>query len=146
MRGIVVRYLDERGFGFLKPLEIEDNQTEVFFHARSVAGRYILDEGDHVEFDVKNSEKGLVAINVKKLKTDDADIKNATSGVIVGINPQRTMGTIRADNPSIYIFFYFSYFVKSTDEAKIDVGERVTFKVGRNSKGFAAFDIKLVEG
>ena len=42
---------------------------DVFVHYKSITGegRRDLKQGDHVEFDVENSPKGLQAINVTKL-------------------------------------------------------------------------------
>lgn len=59
-----IRKKTEKGFGFIK---VEDG-GEVFFHARQCITLYdSLKENDRVQFDTKNTDKGLRAIQVKRL-------------------------------------------------------------------------------
>lgn len=62
--GKVKWWNSERGYGFLSSSEGKD----VFCHysAIQMAGRKDLAEGDAVEFDIEQSEKGPRAINVTK--------------------------------------------------------------------------------
>lgn len=62
MKGIVKWYDGVKGYGFIQQ---EDN-TDLFVHRSSVLNSAAgLREGQSVEFDTKQSEKGPVAINVK---------------------------------------------------------------------------------
>lgn len=62
MQGKVAR-LTEKGFGFITP---DDGGKDIFFHAKSLSGVRFeeLREGDALEFETEDSEKGLRAINV----------------------------------------------------------------------------------
>jgi len=51
-------------FGFIEPEEGED----VFVHETALVPGTVLREGDKVEFEVKKSEKGPQARNVKKIE------------------------------------------------------------------------------
>lgn len=56
-RGIVRKYIAERGFGFIVPAERHDS-PDVFFHIKSVVGDYVPAEGDPVEFNITYDAQG----------------------------------------------------------------------------------------
>ena len=64
MKGTVKWYNDRKGFGFI---EVEDGK-DVFVHRNSLPEGTYLNDGDNVEFETEESEKGPQAINVKKLE------------------------------------------------------------------------------
>ncbi|HDQ46326.1 MAG TPA: cold-shock protein [bacterium] len=64
-KGTVKWFNRTKGFGFIERQGAED----VFVHYSAIGGdgfRY-LDEGDEVEFEIVDGQKGLQAANVKKL-------------------------------------------------------------------------------
>ena len=66
MTGTIVKIVDDRGFGFIKPAE---GDKELFFHARSVVGDVVFDElkeNDTVTYDIEEGPKGPAATNVAK--------------------------------------------------------------------------------
>ena len=62
LEGIVKKWLDGRGFGFI---EVNDNDDDVFVHHSELQGTYSLMSGQKVEFEVEDSYKGPRAKNVK---------------------------------------------------------------------------------
>ena len=62
--GTVKWFSSEKGFGFIKP---EDGSEDVFVHHSEVSGEDLRD-GEHIEFDVEQTPKGLSAVNVRRLK------------------------------------------------------------------------------
>jgi cold shock protein len=64
MKGTVKWFNDQKGFGFITP---EDGSKDLFVHHSSIqaSGFKSLTEGQKVEFDVEQSEKGPRAANVK---------------------------------------------------------------------------------
>jgi CspA family cold shock protein len=64
--GIVKWFSDQKGFGFIS---LEDGQTEVFVHHSSIQaeGFKTLAEGERVELDVVQGQKGPAAENVVKV-------------------------------------------------------------------------------
>jgi CspA family cold shock protein len=64
MKGTVKWFNDQKGFGFITP---EDGSKDLFVHHSSIqaSGFKSLAEGQAVEFDVEQSEKGPRAANVK---------------------------------------------------------------------------------
>ncbi len=63
MRGVVKFFNERKNYGFIEP---EDGGEDLFVH-RSEIEEGSLEEGDEVEFDVEEAEKGPRAINVSKL-------------------------------------------------------------------------------
>lgn len=62
--GIVKWFNDAKGFGFIKQ---DDGQPDVFCHHTAIQteGFRSLAEGQAVEYDVQNGQKGLQASNVR---------------------------------------------------------------------------------
>ncbi len=65
MRGTVKWFNDNKGFGFLT----QENGPEVFVHFSEIQGDGFktLNEGDEVEFDLAEGERGPKATNVRKV-------------------------------------------------------------------------------
>ncbi len=63
-RGTVKWYNTEKGYGFITM----ENQKDIFIHRSGLVDSYAgLDEGSEVEFEVKDGDKGPIAVNVKKV-------------------------------------------------------------------------------
>lgn len=63
MRGTVKWFSDEKGFGFIQ----QEGGEDLFVHHTSIAGTGFksLSEGQIVEFEVTQGQKGLQATNVR---------------------------------------------------------------------------------
>ena len=61
--GTVKWFNPTKGFGFISQ---DEAGKDVFVHSNELNGVYI-NEGDNVEFDIVETEKGLSAHNIKKL-------------------------------------------------------------------------------
>lgn len=61
-KGTVKFFNEEKGFGFIKP---EDSSQDVFVHKTGLIDR--IREDDEVEFEVEQGQRGLNAVNVKKV-------------------------------------------------------------------------------
>ena len=64
--GTVKWFNDQKGFGFITP---EDGSKDCFVHFSAIVGTGFrsLSEGDRVEFDVVQGEKGPAAENVSRI-------------------------------------------------------------------------------
>ena len=62
-KGTVAFFNDTGGYGFI---ESDDADEDVFFHMEDVGGPD-LEEGQEVEFDIVQADKGPRAENVKRL-------------------------------------------------------------------------------
>lgn len=65
MKGTVKWFNAKKGFGFISDEEGKD--VFVHFSALNMEGFKVLEDGDSVEFDVIDGEKGPQASNVTKL-------------------------------------------------------------------------------
>jgi CspA family cold shock protein len=63
MKGKVKFFNDLKNFGFITG---EDNE-EYFVHKSALQGFNVLHENEEVEFDVEKGDRGLKAVNVKKV-------------------------------------------------------------------------------
>jgi len=63
-RGTVKFFNDGKGFGFITP---ETGGKDVFVHANNIQGGASLKEGDKVEFEMGQGQKGPQANNVRKV-------------------------------------------------------------------------------
>ncbi len=65
MKGTVKMFNSEKGFGFIRTEEGKD----VFFHWSSIVaeGFKTAEQGEAVEFDVEESERGPRATNIRKI-------------------------------------------------------------------------------
>ncbi len=61
-----IAVLKDKGFGFIK---VEDGEKDVFFHANELQNVQFndLQEGDKVEFEVTEGQKGPQATQVSKV-------------------------------------------------------------------------------
>jgi cold shock protein len=62
MNGKIKWYNARKGFGFI---ESEDGK-DIFVHRSSVPDGVFLNEGDSVEFETEETDKGVKAVNIKK--------------------------------------------------------------------------------
>ena len=61
MQGYIVNFNTEKGYGFIRSKEQEEN---IFVHISKVKNSKILEQGQEVTFEIKKTERGLSAINV----------------------------------------------------------------------------------
>lgn len=64
--GVVKWFNDDKGFGFITP---DDGSKDCFVHYSAIQGNGFrsLAEGDRVEFEVTQGQKGPAAENVRKI-------------------------------------------------------------------------------
>jgi len=61
--GTVAFFHDRKGYGFI---ETDDADEDVFFHMEDVGGPD-LEEGQEVEFDIEQADKGPRAVNLQRV-------------------------------------------------------------------------------
>jgi CspA family cold shock protein len=63
MNGKIKWYNARKGYGFI---ESEDGK-DIFLHRSSIPAGVFLKEGDDIEYELEDTERGPKAINIKKL-------------------------------------------------------------------------------
>ena len=64
MNGTIKWYNTRKGFGFIS----DEAGKDIFVHRTAISEGTILNEGDAVEFETEESERGPKATNIKKKK------------------------------------------------------------------------------
>ena len=59
--GIVKFYNSDKGFGFIKD---DETQEDIFVHRSGIRG--VIRDNDNVSYDVEHGNKGLNAVNVQQ--------------------------------------------------------------------------------
>jgi CspA family cold shock protein len=63
LKGTVKFFNQSKNFGFIEP---EDKSKDLFVHANDIVSG-TLNDGDAVEFDAEDGDRGKKAVNVKKI-------------------------------------------------------------------------------
>lgn len=63
MEGIIIKYLEEKGFGFIET----ESKSEYFFHRTGFIGSHDIKLYDKVDFTPQNSKKGVRAVSIRFL-------------------------------------------------------------------------------
>jgi CspA family cold shock protein len=65
-QGTIARLMSDKGFGFIK---VEGNDKDLFFHANELQGVQFNDlkEGDKLEFEVEEGQKGPQAVQISRV-------------------------------------------------------------------------------
>jgi CspA family cold shock protein len=63
-KGKVAFFHDRKGYGFIE--REDDSDDDVFFHMEDVGGPD-LEEGDEVEFEIEQADKGPRAVNLRRV-------------------------------------------------------------------------------
>lgn len=128
-----VRWFDaERGFGFLA---LEDQADDLFVHASEVVNGgapSALREGQVVEFEVGQGDRGPQARHVRIIGDHAADSPVGVLGTVSWYEPAKGYGFIAPDGGGAEIFVHSSAIVVG---GVISEGQRVAFLVVEGEKG-----------
>ena len=128
-----VRWFDaERGFGFLA---LEDGAEDLFVHVSEIVntdGSRLLREGQTVEFEVGEGDRGPQARSVRVTGDLAADAPLGVLGTVSWYEPTKGYGFIAPEDGSAEIFVHSSAIVGG---GVISEGQRVAFLVVDGEKG-----------
>ena len=128
-----VRWFDpERGFGFLAP---EDGSADLFVHASEIlsdAGTKLLREGQAVEFEVGEGQRGPQARRVRVTGDLPANAPAGVLGSIAWYEPAKGYGFAQPDGGSPEVFVHSSAIVTG---GVVVAGQRVAFLVVEGERG-----------
>lgn len=128
-----VRWFDpERGFGFLAP---PDGAADVFVHASEIVGdgaTRLLREGQAVEFEVGEGDRGPQARGVRVTGEVAADAAIGVLGTVKWYEPAKGYGFASPDGGGSEIFVHSSAIATG---GVVRAGQRVAFLVGEGERG-----------
>lgn len=128
-----VRWFDaDRGFGFI---DLGNEAEDLFVHASEVVGDdgpKLLREGQAVEFDVGEGERGPQARRVRVTGDRAADAPTGVLGTVSWYEPAKGYGFVAPDDGRGEIFVHSSAIVGG---GVISEGQRVAFLVVDGEKG-----------
>lgn len=128
-----VRWFDpERGFGFLAP---EDGSADLFVHASEIVGDggvRLLREGQAVEFEVGEGERGVQAKRVRVTGDVAAGTSLGVLGTIAWYEPGKGYGFAKPDGGGAEVFVHSSAIVTG---GVVSEGQRVAFLIGEGERG-----------
>lgn len=128
-----VRWFDaERGFGFLA---LGDDAEDLFVHASEIVGDdgpKLLREGQEVEFEVGEGDRGPQARRVRVTGEVAADATLGVLGTVNWYEPAKGYGFVTPDSGGAEIFLHSSAIVGG---GVVSEGQRVAFLVVEGEKG-----------
>ena len=128
-----VRWFDpDRGFGFLAP---EDGSADVFVHASDIVGdggTKLLREGQAVEFEVGEGDRGPLARKVRVTGDVAPGAAVGVLGTIAWYEPGKGYGFATPDDGGPEVFVHSSAIVTG---GVVTEGQRVAFLVGEGERG-----------
>ena len=128
-----VRWFDpERGFGFLAP---RDGSADLFVHASEIVsgdGARVLREGQAVEFEVGEGERGPQARHVRVTADMAPDTPVGVLGTVAWYEPGKGYGFVTPDGGGPEMFVHSSAIVVG---GVVSAGQRVAFLVAEGERG-----------
>jgi len=131
-----VRWFDpERGFGFLA---LEDGSEDLFVHASEIvsdSGTRLLREGQAVEFEVGQGDRGPQARRVRVTGDVSPGTPLGVLGTIAWYEPGKGYGFATPDDGGPEVFVHSSAIVAG---GVVSAGQRVAFLIAEGERGVQA--------
>jgi CspA family cold shock protein len=134
-QGTVRWFEPDRGFGFLAP---EDGSADLFVHASEIVsdgGARVLREGQAVEFEIGEGERGPQARRVRVTGDVAAGTRVGVLGTVAWYEPAKGYGFATPDGGGPEVFVHSSALVTG---GVVSAGQRVAFLIAEGERGLQA--------
>ena len=137
-----VRWFDtDRGFGFIA---LEDESEDLYVHASEIISSdavRVLREGQVVELEIGEGDRGPQARRVRVTADQAADAPLGVLGTVAWYEPAKGYGFITPDAGGADLFVHVSV-ISGTDE--LYPGDRVRYQVRQSDRGPQADRVERV--
>ncbi len=163
--GSVSWFNAEKGFGFLAP---DSGEPDVFVHASTLQNADALDEGQRVEFEIDQGDRGAKALNVRVVENDrparsaprrDDNSRApaarersapASRGRAGGMRVQGTLSRYDGDRGFGFVtpddvFLHVSALSGDGSSGVPEEGMRVEFELRQGDRGLLAADVRVLD-
>ncbi|WP_456564378.1 cold-shock protein [Blastococcus sp. SYSU D00695] len=163
-QGTVTWFNAEKGFGFIAP---EDGGDDVFVHFSAIeesGGFRSLDEGERVEYEASQGQRGPQADRVRSLgggggraggdrgerreRTDRGGARPSggrSQGTVARFNAEKGFGFIEPDDGGDDVFVHYSA-IDESGYRELQEGQRVEYDAVRGQRGMQAEAVRVVGG
>ncbi|WP_456551885.1 cold-shock protein [Blastococcus sp. SYSU D00813] len=168
-QGTVTWFNAEKGFGFIAP---EDGGDDVFVHFSAIeasGGFRSLEEGERVEYEASQGQRGPQADRVRSLggggggrsggdrggerreRGDRGDwgagrgAGGRSQGTVARFNAEKGFGFIEPDDGGDDVFVHFSA-IDESGYRSLEEGQRVEYDAVRGQRGMQAESVRVVGG
>ncbi|WP_456947907.1 cold-shock protein [Geodermatophilus sp. SYSU D00697] len=162
-QGTVKWFNAEKGFGFI---EADEGGPDVFVHFSAIAdqgGYRSLDEGQRVEYEASQGQRGPQADSVRPMGGGGRPPREApardrdrggdrgrpssrggarSTGTVSWFNADKGFGFIAPDDGSADVFVHFSAIADQGGYRSLDEGQRVEFTTTQGQRGPQAEDVR----
>jgi len=139
--GTVKRFDTEKGFGFLSA---DGGGADVFVHWTAIVddgGFRTLEQGQRVEFDVVQGDRGPQAADVSP---EGGAVHGRTEGTVLWFNAEKGFGFISPADGSPDVFVHFSALADDGGYRSLEEGQRVELDVVQGDRGPQAQDVRAL--
>ena len=140
--GTVTWFDADKGFGFLTP---DDGGPDIFVHfsAIEVDGYRVLEQGQRIEYDVRDGDRGPQAQHVRPLDPD-AEPAGRDHGVVSWFDADKGFGFLTPDAGGADLFVHFSE-IAADGYRTLEPGQHVEYDVKQSDRGPQAAQVLPVD-
>ncbi|SHI92264.1 cold-shock protein [Parasporobacterium paucivorans] len=144
--GLIRTLKETGGYGFIAVTDItpEEGFISAFFHSCDTQDFDTLYRGCPVEFNLMDTEKGTIAVNIVRGREPEERLKH---GMVIFLSPEGKYGFIKADYRTerpITLFFHQDSLL-DIEFRELCKGDIMQFYIVEGRKGPEAIAIKLIK-
>jgi len=136
-KGIIVEYIEDKGYGFIRS---SNHKEDIFFHISNISNSKKISIGQNVNFDINEGDKGLNAVNIiaGKMQKSPYKIYGFLSIILTLIitllllnkNINLIISYLGAINIVTFLIYGYDKYISTKNSNMLRVPERVLLLLG----------------